>query len=169
MNFEMKYVKDKNANKVIDVLQDLGFGVGRGDVAAANKRLKTYEGGKMFTHMQYHVVHALKQAQCYFRDPRFDEMPVSFVSFLSSLTLILFYQNPPTLSLFLFSRVSTTVTSYSKSSFHRSPKSLSPARFAQLIVVYFFTKTHGSAGSTSTTTLQCSRGLCWLNVTLLLN
>ena len=28
-NFEMKYVKDKNANKVIDVLQGLGFGVGR--------------------------------------------------------------------------------------------------------------------------------------------
>ena len=55
-NFEMKYVKDKNANKVIDVLQGLGFGVGRGDVAAANKRLKTYEGGKMFKHMQYHVV-----------------------------------------------------------------------------------------------------------------
>ena len=45
-NFEMKYVKDKNANKVIDVLQGLGIGVGRGDVAAANKRLKTYEGGK---------------------------------------------------------------------------------------------------------------------------
>ena len=55
-NFEMKYVKDKNANKVIDVLQGLGFGVGRGDVAAANRRLKTYEGGKMFKHMQYHVV-----------------------------------------------------------------------------------------------------------------
>ena len=55
-NFEMKYVKDKNPNKVIDVLQGLGFGVGRGDVAAANKRLKTYEGGKMFKHMQYHVV-----------------------------------------------------------------------------------------------------------------
>ena len=55
-NFEMKYVKDKNANKVIDVLQGLGFGVGRGDVAAANKRLATYEGGKMFKHMQYHVV-----------------------------------------------------------------------------------------------------------------
>ena len=55
-NFQMKYVKDKNANKVIDVLQDLGFGIGRGDVAAANKRLATYEGGKMFLHMQYHVV-----------------------------------------------------------------------------------------------------------------
>ena len=41
LNFEMKYVKDKNPNKVIDVLQDLGFGLGRGDVAAANKRLKT--------------------------------------------------------------------------------------------------------------------------------
>ena len=55
-NFQMKYVKDKNANKVIDVLQDLGFGIGRGDVAAANKRLATYDGGKMFLHMQYHVV-----------------------------------------------------------------------------------------------------------------
>ena len=65
-NFEMKYVKDKNANKVIDVLQGLGFGVGRGDVAAANKRLKTYEGGKMFTHMQYHVVHDGKGSDVYF-------------------------------------------------------------------------------------------------------
>ena len=55
-NFQMKYVKDKNANKVVDVLQELGIGIGRGDVAAANKRLKTYEGGKMFKHMQYHVV-----------------------------------------------------------------------------------------------------------------
>ena len=65
-NFQMKYVKDKNANKVIDVLQGLGFGVGRGDVAAANKRLKTYEGGKMFTHMQYHVVHDGKGSDVYF-------------------------------------------------------------------------------------------------------
>ena len=55
-NFQMKYVKDKNANKVVDVLQELGIGIGRGDVAAANKRLATYEGGKMFLHMQYHVV-----------------------------------------------------------------------------------------------------------------
>ena len=55
-NFEMKYVQDKNANKVINALQSLGFGLGRGDVAAANKRLETYEGGKMFKHMQYHVV-----------------------------------------------------------------------------------------------------------------
>ena len=65
-NFEMKYVKDKNANKVIDVLQGLGFGVGRGDVAAANKRLKTYEGGMMFKHMQYHVVHDGKGSDVYF-------------------------------------------------------------------------------------------------------
>ena len=56
MNFQMKHVKDKNANKVINALQSLGFGLGRGDVAAANKRLETYEGGKMFKHMQYHVV-----------------------------------------------------------------------------------------------------------------
>jgi len=60
MNFQMKHVKDKNANKVIDALQSLGFGLGRGDVAAANKRLATYEGGKMFKHMQYHVVQGKK-------------------------------------------------------------------------------------------------------------
>tara|TARA_R100000951_G_C2604019_1_gene169059 strand:- start:566 stop:985 length:420 start_codon:yes stop_codon:yes gene_type:complete len=66
LNFEMKYVKDKNANKVIDALQDLGFGLGRGDVAAANKRLKTYEGGKMFKHMQYHVVTDKKGSDTYF-------------------------------------------------------------------------------------------------------
>jgi len=83
-NFEMKYVKDKNANKVIDALQGLGFGVGRGDVAAANKRLKTYEGGRMFKHMQYHVVQGydrkrdkedvyfIYQTQHYLRDSNVD-------------------------------------------------------------------------------------------------
>lgn len=88
-NFEMKYVKDKNANKVIDVLQGLGFGVGRGDVAAANKRLKTYEGGKMFKHMQYHVVQGydrkrnkedvyfIYQTQHYLRDNDVDVTKVS--------------------------------------------------------------------------------------------
>ena len=82
-NFEMKYVKDKNANKVIDVLQGLGFGVGRGDVAAANKRLKTYEGGKMFKHMQYHVVQGksdvyfIYQTQHFLRDSDVDVTQVS--------------------------------------------------------------------------------------------
>ena len=82
-NFEMKYVKDKNANKVIDVLQGLGFGVGRGDVAAANKRLKTYEGGKMFLHMQYHVVQGkndvyfIYQTQHYLNDSTVDVTKVS--------------------------------------------------------------------------------------------
>ena len=88
-NFEMKYVKDKNANKVIDVLQGLGFGVGRGDVAAANKRLKTYEGGRMFKHMQYHVVQGydrkrnkedvyfIYQTQHYLRDNDVDVTKVS--------------------------------------------------------------------------------------------
>ena len=66
MNFEMKYVKDKNANKVVDALQGLGMGIGRGDVAAANKRLRTYEGGKMFKHMQYHVVTDKKRSDVYF-------------------------------------------------------------------------------------------------------
>ena len=82
-NFEMKYVKDKNANKVIDVLQGLGFGLGRGDVAAANKRLKTYEGGKMFKHMQYHVVQGkndvyfIYQTQHFLRDHNVDVTKVS--------------------------------------------------------------------------------------------
>ena len=85
-NFEMKYVKDKNANKVIDVLQGLGFGLGRGDVAAANKRLKTYEGGKMFKHMQYHVVQGsgyppevyfIYQTQHWLRDQNVDVTQVS--------------------------------------------------------------------------------------------
>jgi len=83
MNFEMSYVKDKNANKVIDALQGLGFGLGRGDVAAANKRLKTYEGGKMFKHMQYHVVQGksdvyfIYQTQHYLRDHDVDVTKVS--------------------------------------------------------------------------------------------
>ena len=91
-DFKMKYVKDKNANKVIDALQGLGFGVGRGDVVAANKRLKTYEGGKMFKHMQYHVVEDKKrenhlphmsdvyfiyQTQHYLRDSDVDVTKVS--------------------------------------------------------------------------------------------
>ena len=88
-NFEMKYVKDKNANKVIAVLKELGFGVGRGDVAAANKRLKTYEGGRMFKHMQYHVVQGydrkrdkedvyfIYQTQHYLRDSDVDVTKVS--------------------------------------------------------------------------------------------
>ena len=82
-NFQMKYAKDKNANKVIDVLQGLGFGVGRGDVAAANKRLATYEGGRMFKHMQYHVVQGkndvwfIYQTQHYLRDRNVDVTQVS--------------------------------------------------------------------------------------------
>jgi hypothetical protein len=42
------------------------MGIGRGDVAAANKRLRTYEGGKMFKHMQYHVVTDKKRSDVYF-------------------------------------------------------------------------------------------------------
>ena len=82
-NFQMKYVKDKNANKVIDALQGLGFGLGRGDVSAANKRLKTYEGGKMFKHMAYHVVQGkndvwfIYQTQHYLRDHDVDVTQVS--------------------------------------------------------------------------------------------
>ena len=82
-NFQMKYVKDKNANKVVDVLQELGIGIGRGDVAAANKRLATYEGGKMFLHMQYHVVQGKKdvyfiyQTQHHLNDSDVDVTKVS--------------------------------------------------------------------------------------------
>ena len=61
MNFEMKNVKDKNSNKVIAVLKKLGFGISAGDVKAARNRLEDYEGGKMFKHMQYHVVEDKKR------------------------------------------------------------------------------------------------------------
>ena len=83
MNFQMKHVKDKNANKVIDALQGLGFGIGRGDVSAANNRLKVYEGGKMFKHMQYHVVQGksdvyfIYQTQHYLRDHNVNVTKVS--------------------------------------------------------------------------------------------
>ena len=83
MNFEMKYVKDKNANKVIKVLHGLGFGLSMGDVKAANKRLATYEGGKMFKHMQYHVVQGksdvyfIYQTQHWLRDSDVDVTKVS--------------------------------------------------------------------------------------------
>jgi|TARA_R110000822_G_scaffold308339_1_gene436248 hypothetical protein len=89
MNFEMKYVKDKNSNKVVDALQGLGMGIGRGDVVAATKRLRTYEGGKMFKHMQYHVVQGydrkrdkqdvyfIYQTQHYLRDHDVDVTQVS--------------------------------------------------------------------------------------------
>ena len=83
MNFEMKYVKDKNANKVIKVLQGLGFGISVGDVKAARNRLEDYEGGKMFKHMQYHVVQGksdvyfIYQTQHYLRDSNVDVTKVS--------------------------------------------------------------------------------------------
>jgi len=83
MNFEMKYVKDKNANKVIKVLQGLGFGISVGDVKAARNRLEDYEGGKMFKHMQYHVVQGknevyfIYQTQHYLRDHDVDVTKVS--------------------------------------------------------------------------------------------
>ena len=83
MNFEMKYVKDKNANKVIKVLQGLGFGISVGDVKAARNRLEDYEGGKMFKHMQYHVVQSksdvyfIYQTQHFLRDSDVDVTKVS--------------------------------------------------------------------------------------------
>ncbi len=83
MNFEMKYVKDKNANKVIKVLQGLGFGISVGDVKAARNRLEDYEGGKMFKHMQYHVVQGknevyfIYQTQHWLRDSDVDVTQVS--------------------------------------------------------------------------------------------
>jgi len=83
MNFEMKYVKDKNANKVIKVLQGLGFGISVGDVKAARNRLEDYEGGKMFKHMQYHVVQGknevyfIYQTQHWLRDSDVDVTKVS--------------------------------------------------------------------------------------------
>ena len=83
MNFEMKYVKDKNANKVIKVLQGLGFGISGGDVKAARNRLEDYEGGKMFKHMQYHVVQGknevyfIYQTQHWLRDSDVDVTQVS--------------------------------------------------------------------------------------------
>jgi len=89
MNFEMKYVKDKNANNVIKVLHGLGFGLSMGDVKAARNRLEDYEGGKMFKHMQYHVVQGydrrrdredvyfIYQTQHYLRDSDVDVTKVS--------------------------------------------------------------------------------------------
>ena len=91
-NFQMKYVKDENANKVINVLKNLGFGISIGDVKAARNRLEDYEGGKMFKHMQYHVVEDKKrenhlphmsdvyfiyQTQHYLRDSDVDVTKVS--------------------------------------------------------------------------------------------
>ena len=54
--YDFKVERPNNANKVIDALQKLGMGIGRGDHIAALKHLKTFEGGKMFTHVQYHYV-----------------------------------------------------------------------------------------------------------------
>ena len=82
-NFQMKYVKDENANKVINILKNLGFGISIGDVKAARNRLEDYEGGKMFKHMQYHVVQGKKdvyfiyQTQHWLRDSDVDVTQVS--------------------------------------------------------------------------------------------
>ena len=54
--YNFKAEKPEKANDVISGLQKLGMGIGRGDYNAALKHLKTFEGGKMFTHVQYHYV-----------------------------------------------------------------------------------------------------------------
>jgi len=64
--YSFKAEKPDKANKVIDALQKLGMGIGRGDHTAAVKHLKTFEGGKMFTHVQYHYVQKEKGGDVYF-------------------------------------------------------------------------------------------------------
>ena len=54
--YDFKAERPNNANKVIDCFKKLGMGIGRGDHIAALKHLKTFEGGQMFTHVQYHYV-----------------------------------------------------------------------------------------------------------------
>ena len=55
-NYDFKVERHNNANKATDALQKLGMGIGLGDHRKALKHLKTFEGGKMFTHVQYHYV-----------------------------------------------------------------------------------------------------------------
>ena len=64
--FDFKAERPNNANKVIDAFQKLGIGIGRGDHIAALKHLKSFEGGKMFTHVQYHYVQKDEGEDVYF-------------------------------------------------------------------------------------------------------
>ena len=64
--YNFKAEKPEKANDVISGLQKLGMGIGRGDYNAALKHLKTFEGGQMFTHVQYHYVQKEKGGDVYF-------------------------------------------------------------------------------------------------------
>ena len=65
-NYDFKVERHNNANKATDALQKLGMGIGLGDHRKALKHLKTFEGGKMFTHVQYHYVQKEKGGDVYF-------------------------------------------------------------------------------------------------------
>jgi hypothetical protein len=64
--YSFKADKPENANKVIDALKKLGIGITRSDHIKSLKHLKTFEGGKMFTHVQYHYVQKEKGGDVYF-------------------------------------------------------------------------------------------------------
>ena len=64
--YNFKAEKPEKANDVISGLQKLGMGIGRGDYTSALKHLKTFEGGQMFTHVQYHYVQNKKGGDVYF-------------------------------------------------------------------------------------------------------
>ena len=64
--YSFKAERPNNANKVIDAFKKLGIGITRSDHIAALKHLKTFEGGKMFTHVQYHYVQKEKGGDVYF-------------------------------------------------------------------------------------------------------
>ena len=64
--YDFKAERPNNANKVIDAFQKLGMGIGRGDHIAALKHLKSFEGGKMFTHVQYQYVQKDEGEDVYF-------------------------------------------------------------------------------------------------------
>ena len=67
--------KDDKAMNVTKLLMKNNFPVSNGDNKAALKRAKTFEGGKMFVHSQYHIIQhkenkplSIHQTQYWLRD-----------------------------------------------------------------------------------------------------
>ena len=65
-DYDFKLPKEENANKVIKVLKALKMKFSSQDAKNSYNHLKNFEGGKMFKHMQYHIVQGTGSPDVYF-------------------------------------------------------------------------------------------------------
>ena len=65
-SYDFKAKRPDKANKVIAALQYCDIDMSVGDHRKALKHLKTFEGGQMFTHVQYHYVQSESETDVYF-------------------------------------------------------------------------------------------------------